>query len=269
MKEALLVLFVYWAICELSIYLNSQYVAEPIIYATAIGLVMGDLKTGLIMGAALEAIFLGVMDVGGAKPAEPAIGTVVATYFVIKSGCDIETGLALAYPIGTLGITAFNLFTGVKLALIPWWEKVALHDMDMKKYDRWMNAWGLFIHFAPKYIITFLALWLGTEGLTVALGAIPAWVLTGLTASGKALTAVGMGVTLSLLWNKETGMFFFIGFVMCKVLGMSVTACAMIGISLAVVYFFIDQRILANKNAIENGAVAAPADSDDVGGDFF
>lgn len=245
MEQVLFAFLVYWGIQTLSIYLRSAYVAEPIVYAFFVGLVMGDIRTGLLMGAALEAIFLGVVVVGGVRPTDAPVGTVVATYFAIKTGCDLDTALALAYPIGVLGISFYNLFYGVKYLAIPWMENIVLKEKNMKKYSAVMHIWASFLHFGPKYLIVFLALWLGTDAVQAALDIVPGWVLTGFSASGRMLTAVGMGITLSLLWNKELGGFFFIGFLLFKVVGMSLIQVTVIALSMAVIYFFIDHKISA------------------------
>ena len=38
---------------------------RPIVIAPIIGLLLGDVQTGLAVGASLEAIFMGVVNVGG------------------------------------------------------------------------------------------------------------------------------------------------------------------------------------------------------------
>jgi len=254
MEQVLLVFLVYWGIQTLSIYVRSAYVAEPMVYAFFVGIVMGDIQTGLMMGAALQAIFLGVVVVGGVRPTDAPVGTVVATYFAIKTGCDLDTALALAYPIGVLGISFYNLFYSVKYLAIPWMENIVIKEKNMKKYSVVMHIWASFLHFGPKYLIVFLALWLGTDAVQAALDIVPPWVLTGFSASGRMLTAVGMGITLSLLWNKELGGFFFIGFLLFQVVGMTLTQVTVMALSMAVIYFFIDHKISVSQaqRLIEN-----------------
>lgn len=44
---------------------------RPIVIGPLVGLFLGDLHTGVIHGASLEAVFMGVVNIGGASAAEP------------------------------------------------------------------------------------------------------------------------------------------------------------------------------------------------------
>ena len=59
---------------------------RPIVIGPLVGLFLGDLHTGVIIGASLEAVFMGVVNIGGASAAEPGIATAVGTAFAIMLG---------------------------------------------------------------------------------------------------------------------------------------------------------------------------------------
>lgn len=44
---------------------------RPIVIGPLVGLALGDVQSGLLIGAALEAVFMGVVNIGGASSAEP------------------------------------------------------------------------------------------------------------------------------------------------------------------------------------------------------
>ena len=77
---------------------------RPIVIGPLVGLFLGDLSTGVTVGAALEAVFMGVVNIGGASAAEPGIATAVGTAFAIMMGKGSEVALTLALPIGILGL---------------------------------------------------------------------------------------------------------------------------------------------------------------------
>lgn len=56
---------------------------RPIVIGPLVGLFLGDLSTGVTVGAALEAVFMGVVNIGGASAAEPGIATAVGDADVI------------------------------------------------------------------------------------------------------------------------------------------------------------------------------------------
>lgn len=47
--------------------------SRPIVVAPLAGLLLGDVQTGLIVGASLESIFMGVVNIGISSTAEPAL----------------------------------------------------------------------------------------------------------------------------------------------------------------------------------------------------
>ena len=67
---ALLVAFAYWITWLIDGILGWQTMTRPIVLGTVIGLLCGDLKTGVIMGASLEAVYMGISGIGGSLAAD-------------------------------------------------------------------------------------------------------------------------------------------------------------------------------------------------------
>jgi len=241
--DALLVVAVYYIVLEASYYSRAMYCPEPIVIAPLVGLVLGDLQTGLIMGAALQAVFLGVVMVGGERPTDPGVGAAITTYFVVRTGISIEASLALAYTLGVVAKSIETLMNGFKYLCIPWMQKIVLKERNMKKYSVVCHAWMGLLNFIQRYAVVFLAIAFGTEYVSQLLDAVPAWVLTGLSTSGTMLAALGMAITLNMLWDKELIGFFFIGFILLKALGLSMIQIALVAVSIALIYMFIDLKI--------------------------
>ena len=82
--------------------LGQCMIERPIVVGAVTGLLLGDLPTGLIMGASLEAIFMGSVNIGGQISAEPAAATVFAVTFATMQTVDANAALAIAVPIGIL-----------------------------------------------------------------------------------------------------------------------------------------------------------------------
>ena len=84
--------------------LSWQCLNRPIVVASLVGLLLGDFQTGIIMGASLEAIFMGISAVGGSIPSDCLSGSIIAVAYTIVVGGDgaMETGLALSLTIGTV-----------------------------------------------------------------------------------------------------------------------------------------------------------------------
>ena len=76
------------AICGMGSVLDERQTHRPLVACTLIGLVLGDLETGIIVGGTLELVALGWMNVGAAMAPDAALASVIATILVIKGGQD-------------------------------------------------------------------------------------------------------------------------------------------------------------------------------------
>lgn len=59
--------------------------SRPIITGMLVGLVMGDLKTGIILGATLEMVFIGSITLGAAVPPDVITGGILGAAFAIST----------------------------------------------------------------------------------------------------------------------------------------------------------------------------------------
>jgi PTS system sorbose-specific IIC component len=75
----------------------------PLIACTVIGLILGDLKTGIMLGGTLELIALGWMNVGAAQSPDSALASIISAILVIVGHQSIATGIAIALPVAAAG----------------------------------------------------------------------------------------------------------------------------------------------------------------------
>lgn len=76
---------------------------RPLIACTLIGAVLGDMKTGIIIGGTLEMIALGWMNIGAAVAPDAALASIISTVLVIAGHQSIGAGIALAIPLAAAG----------------------------------------------------------------------------------------------------------------------------------------------------------------------
>ncbi|MCI8566285.1 MAG: PTS sugar transporter subunit IIC [Lachnospiraceae bacterium] len=271
-QAALLAVLVYWVLYWCETYLLSwQCLSRPIVVAPVMGLLLGDFQTGIVMGAALESIFMGISGIGGSVPADGASAAIIAVCYTVLTGTDMEAGLALAMPVGTV-IANFGVFSGflqpLWSALAPAWEKLAV-SCNEKKFTGLNLLLSLVIEPIPSLLIIFVAIAFGVEGISGLLASCPAWIMTGLTASASMMVAVGFGILCSMIWSGKIGCFFFVGYVLAKCVGMDSLPIAILGASIAIIMFFNDKEFIDFKKQITQLAVSAgPAVTDDEEGFF-
>ncbi|MCI8400992.1 MAG: PTS sugar transporter subunit IIC [Lachnospiraceae bacterium] len=260
--EALKICIAYFIITYLDPYLVSwQCLNRPIVVAPLAGLVLGDFHTGIIMGAALESIFMGISAIGGAIPADATVASFIAVAFTVLTGATTEEGLTIAMPIGTVLASFSGMLTPIWAALAGYWERLALECKPKKFLTR--NFMIAALTPLVNTTILFVAVAYGVEGLSSVLASMPAWVMSGLGAASSMMIAVGFAILTSMIWNGEVGVFFFVGYVMVAYMGMGTVPIAILGAAIAITMFMSDK-----KNADLKRSLSASAQVNDEE-DFF
>ena len=67
-------------------FLESLY--QPIVTGAVIGLILGDLNTGLLVGGTYQLMTIGNMPIGGAQPPNAVIGGIMAAILAIATGLE-------------------------------------------------------------------------------------------------------------------------------------------------------------------------------------
>ena len=242
--------------------LGWQTLQRPIVTATVTGFLLGDIRTGMIMAASLEAIFMGISAIGGSIPSDACASSIIAVAYTILTGADVETGLALAMPIGTLMGSANEMWKPVLAAFAPYWEKMAGSGKE-KSYRTQVMLCGYFVDRLPQAIIMFAAIAFGVSSLEHVMNNMPAFIMSGLSASSSMMTGIGFAILLSMIWNKEIGCFFFLGYVLSKYMSLPTVAIAIIAAVIAITYFCNEKKINdVLKIAEKSGASSSVGEED-------
>ena len=83
MMTQTLMIFVVAVLGYLNSYLASAMICRPMVMGTLVGLVLGDLQTGVMVGATLELVWLGAMAIGASNPPDMISGSIIGTAYVI------------------------------------------------------------------------------------------------------------------------------------------------------------------------------------------
>ena len=267
MTAAIIAALVYWVIYILDTnFLSWQTLTRPIVIAPIIGLLLGDPVTGIIMGASLESIFMGISAIGGSIPSDPTSASIIAVTYTILTGSDAATGLAIAMPIGTVMSSVSGLLMSLWSMLAPYWEKLAISGKP-KKFMAQVFFVGNVLMPIPSVLILFFGIAYGVTGLQSFLASLPAFVMTGLGAASGMMIGVGFAILMSMIWSGSVGCFFFVGFIMAKLLNLSSLAIAILGAAIAITYFFAEKNVVDLKNSLKTSSNAVQADNDEEG--FF
>lgn len=222
-------------------------IERPLVVGTIMGLIMGDMRTGILIGASLEAIFMGAVDIGGALSAEPVTATVLATTFAITLGVNTKAALALAVPIGVFAAFILMFMKNVVMNIFaPLVDKVASDDNSKGLTRLHFGMW--FLNYFIFSLVTFFAVLAGARPVQQLVAQIPANLMAGLAATGGLLPAVGFAILMRMLWSKQLSPYYFLGFILAAYMNLPSVAVAAVGIIIVVIQWIRDKQIMDIEN---------------------
>jgi PTS system mannose-specific IIC component len=236
----------WWQILLLTLYAGYQILDELQIYSSLsspvfaglfAGIVMGDIKAGLLIGGSMQLTILGVGTLGGASRIDANSGTILATAFSIALGMDPEQAIAaIAVPVASLMIQMDILGRFANTFFAHRIDK-NIEDMNYKAIERnfLLGAlpWSL-----SRMVPVFLALAFGGDLVQNVVGYLNGdlkWLGDGLSVAGAVLPAVGFAILLRYLPVKKHFPYLVLGFVITALLTTVFGNIQMLGTSVATV----------------------------------
>jgi mannose/fructose/N-acetylgalactosamine-specific phosphotransferase system component IIC len=257
--QALLITLVVWLLTWADAWYAYPMVNTPLVLCPIVGLILGDMQAGIIAGATLQLIFLGVMGIGGTLPADASLGSVIGTAFAITMGKDIETALTFAVPIAVLG-SMFTLLKYIINGLFnPYVEKLC-EKGDAKGLER-IHIFISFVPDLPKMAVLFVALGFGTGFAQGMIDAIPPTVQSGLDYATNLMPAVGIALLLRMMWSAKMAVYFFLGVILVSFFKVPLIAVACVGVIIAVIMILNDKKGVG-KGAVKEAAITKGAEED-------
>ena len=177
---------------------------RPLIVSTLVGLALGDLEKGLIVGASLELMSLGLVNIGAAAPPDMNMASIIATSFAILSNANAEAALTIAIPISVLGQMLGILMRTILSNLTHAADKF-IEQGKFNQARRIHIFYGTGLYALMYFIPIFMAIYFGTNLVTQVVEAIPQWLTDGLTVASKILPAYGFALLLQTMLTKKNG----------------------------------------------------------------
>lgn len=208
---------------------------RPIIIGPLVGLIMGDLSTGLYIGGQLELVWMGLVGIGTSTPPDVVVGSALATALAIQTGASYETTLALAIPIallaqiGSIGVCILNTFFAHRADACA--DKGDYRGVEI---SHWM---GSALYFIFKFSMVFIGFLIGGDVITAFVNNIPPIIQEGLSQSSNLLPALGVAMLIQLTFDRKFGAFLFLGFALSAFLNMSTIGAAFFGVICAYIYY--------------------------------
>ncbi|OED43960.1 PTS N-acetylgalactosamine transporter subunit IIC [Endozoicomonas sp. (ex Bugula neritina AB1)] len=219
------------------------HIHRPLITGPIVGLILGDVQTGLITGASLELIWMGMAPLAGAQPPNVVIGGIVGVAFAILTQSEPQAAIGIAVPfaVAVQGLITllFTLFSPV------------MHRCDemAAKGDWWgidkVNYMGMSLLFCFYFVLAFLPVYFGAEQAKAVVEVAPEWLMNGLGVAGGLMPAIGFALLMKIMFKQSYIPYFIVGFVAAAYLELPVIAIALVGIAIALADYFQSSRIAA------------------------
>lgn len=233
-------------------------VARPIVIGPLTGFVLGDLTTGIEIGAALELAYIGVVEIGASVPQDMVSSGVLGTVFAISTGKGISTALTFGLPLSMLVLLVQNLaYVFVAPLYVAKCDQYARegnsHKLSM------MSFWGgTVVNFVPSTLLIMAAYYFGTGFSSTIVHAIPQFVQDGLVVASGLLPAFGFAMLIQQILRKEIVPYLVLGFVLSAYLKMPIIGVAIIGMVIVMIMYYNEKK---NRPAMIGGSNNDDTDS--------
>lgn len=232
-------------LCGLLYYLGTQRsgytMTAPLGSGIFIGLIVGlyfnDVTTGLIIGANIQLVYLGIIMTGGNVPADAALAACIALPIALKTGLDANAAVALAVPFGVLGVFVDQIRRTSNSIWVRKADKYALEGNEKGIFHcafTFPTIVAFVLRFTPVFIITLF----GSDAVAALLDFLPTWVITGFSVAGGILPAMGFAIIIVTIGKATLLPYFFIGFFAVAYLGINTMAAAVFGTCIAMLSIF-------------------------------
>jgi len=210
---------------------------EPIITGCLVGLIMGDLRKGLIIGAELQVMWMGATNIGPTAGLDIGTGGTIGAAIALMTGTGVEVAIAFGLPVAIimqfLNMLKMTAFSGLMHKVDSY-----IDELKEKAIVRMHYLCGFFT-FSIYFTFTFVALYFGNSVINVVVNGIPAWANAGLGAVAVILPAMGFALLLNMIWETKLIPFFILGFIISAYTQLTMIAVTAIAVAVAWIIYII------------------------------
>ena len=211
---------------------------RPLFTSLFVGLILGDVQQGVIVGAALESMFMGAIMVGAAVPPEVYASGVLGCAFAVITGTGTAAAVALALPVSVFLQVWRNFCYAVPGAFACRRIEAAVAAHDLKKANFYHLTIVPLSIGIPSALLVFCSLFFGADIINNALNAIPQFVMDGLNVASGVMVCIGFALLIRTMGDNKLLPWLFLGFIMVIYLGMDVIGVAAAAICIALIQAF-------------------------------
>lgn len=227
-------------------YVGSTMHNRPIVIAPLVGWVLGDIVTGIKIGATLELVFMGAFPIGASNPPDFVSGAIISTAYIILTGQDVAAAVILAVPIATLVLLIDNFQMSVLLTAASHIADKYAEKGDIKGVERVQIIAGIGNKVLLALIVG-LGFYLGVPFIEKVLQFVPSYVSHGMDVAAGILPAIGFAMLARMMISKKLMPFLILGFVLVAYLKIPILGIALLGLVIMMLYVYNENQTMEGK----------------------
>ncbi len=220
-------------------------ISRPLVAGFITGLILGDVRTGVLMGIALQLPFIGLITPGGAVPADLSFAAYLGIPLAMVAKVSPEVGVSLGVGFAVIGVAAWQLLSVGNAAWAHVSDRYA-EEGNLAGIIRvnYLAQIGTFIlRFGIAFIVLYFGQGLANNLVSILQNNIP-WLVTFLTVVGGALPAVGIAILLAQIAPAPKMLIWFLlGWVLVAYLKVPTVGVAVFGALIAIVYYMYFSKL--------------------------
>lgn len=220
-------------------------ITRPLVAGLIVGLILGDVPTGILIGVAVQPVFIGLITPGGAVPADLSFVSYLGIPLAMVAKAEPTVAVSMAVGFGVIGVAAWQILSVGNAAWAHLCDRYA-EEGNLQGIIR-VNYLAQIGTFLLRAVLPFLVLYFGQGVATGLIGfletSVP-WLLTLLGILGGVLPAVGVAILIfQITPTNRMLIWFLLGWTLVGYLKLSIVAVAVFGAILAVVYYLYFSRL--------------------------
>lgn len=239
--------------------IGNYTLGRPLIGGLVCGLILGDMSTGILVGCAMQVVYIALVTPGGIVSADVRavsyIGIPLAMVALSSYGLSAESaeGAALATSFGTMvGTLGTVLFYGTATINLVW-QHIGWQAVEKRQYKKlyvvdmvlpWLS------HFACSFIPTVIMCKMGAGVVELIKNTLPMDGIAMMTlfTVGSLLPCVGIAILLKQIVKKAADFVpFLFGFVLAASMGINLVSATVVAGMFAIINYKI--KMLSVKGA--------------------
>ena len=240
--------------------IGNYTLGRPLVAGLVCGIILGDMKTGIIVGTAMQVVYIALVTPGGTVSADVRavsyIGIPLAMVAIkslgVPAGSSQGLGLATSFGtmVGTLGTVLFYGTATINLA----WQHVGWKAVEKGEFHK-LYAVDMVLpwisHIICSFIPTLIMCKMGEPMVNLIKDYLPmsGMAMKTLFTVGSLLPAVGVAILLKQVINKTTDFItFFFGFALAAGMGLNLIGAAIVGGMFAVINYRVQMLNIRMKS---------------------